>query len=122
MSARAAAPWGRQLRRGWDRLSIYLPVVLMGLLALGSYWLLRATPEPELPVAERPPQQFLHMSAPCEVQGFRRGMRRRNKREQASCHAGRAGIPMAVPRIRHILRRVPEQECPYGEHNVQLRG
>jgi len=56
MSARAAAPWGRQLRRGWDRLSIYLPVVLMGLLALGSYWLLRATPEPELPVAERPPQ------------------------------------------------------------------
>ena len=46
----------RQLRRGWDRLSIYLPVVLMGLLALGSYWLLRATPEPVLPVAERPPQ------------------------------------------------------------------
>ncbi|MDP3521376.1 MAG: LPS export ABC transporter periplasmic protein LptC [Hydrogenophaga sp.] len=56
MSAAAAAPWGRQLRRGWDRLSIYLPVLLMGLLALGSYWLLRATPEPELPVAERPPQ------------------------------------------------------------------
>lgn len=56
MSATAAAPWGRHLRRGWDRLSIYLPVLLMGLLALGSYWLLRATPEPELPVAERPPQ------------------------------------------------------------------
>ncbi len=56
MSAAAAAPWGRRLRRGWDRLSIYLPVLLMGLLALGSYWLLRATPEPELPVAERAPQ------------------------------------------------------------------
>jgi lipopolysaccharide export system protein LptC len=56
MSAFTAVPWGRQLRRGWDRLSIYLPVVLMGLLALGSYWLLRATPEPVLPVAERPPQ------------------------------------------------------------------
>lgn len=56
MSASTAVPWGRQLRRGWDRLSIYLPVVLMGLLALGSYWLLRATPEPVLPVAERPPQ------------------------------------------------------------------
>ncbi|MDM7951577.1 LPS export ABC transporter periplasmic protein LptC [Hydrogenophaga sp.] len=27
-----------------DRLSIYLPVLLMGLLALASYWLLRATP------------------------------------------------------------------------------
>lgn len=56
MSAFTAVPWGRQLRRGWDRLSIYLPVVLMGLLALGSYWLLRATPEPVLPAAERPPQ------------------------------------------------------------------
>ena len=56
MSGASTAPWGRRLRWGWDRLSIYLPVVLMGLLALGSYWLLRATPEPELPVAERPPQ------------------------------------------------------------------
>lgn len=56
MSTPTAAPWGRQLRRGWDLMSIYLPVVLMGLLALGSYWLLRATPEPVLPVAERPPQ------------------------------------------------------------------
>jgi lipopolysaccharide export system protein LptC len=27
-----------------DRLSIYLPVILMGVLAMGSYWLLRATP------------------------------------------------------------------------------
>ena len=42
------------LWRLWDRLSIYLPVLLMMLLALASYWLLRATPEPERPVAERP--------------------------------------------------------------------
>lgn len=42
------------LWRLWDRLSIYLPVLLMMLLALASYWLLRATPEPEQPVAERP--------------------------------------------------------------------
>lgn len=56
MSAAAAAPWGQRLRRGWDRLSIYLPVVLMGLLALGSYWLLRATPETAMPLSERPPQ------------------------------------------------------------------
>jgi len=28
----------------WDQVSIYLPVLLMGLLALASYWLLRATP------------------------------------------------------------------------------
>ncbi len=56
MSAAAAAPWGHRLRRGWDRLSIYLPVVLMGLLALGSYWLLRVTPETAMPLSERPPQ------------------------------------------------------------------
>ena len=31
----------------WDQVSIYLPVLLMGLLALASYWLLRATPAPE---------------------------------------------------------------------------
>ncbi len=34
----------RQLHRLWDRVSIYLPVILMGLLALGSWWLVRSTP------------------------------------------------------------------------------
>lgn len=28
----------------WERLSLYLPVILMGLLALGTYWLVRSTP------------------------------------------------------------------------------
>jgi lipopolysaccharide export system protein LptC len=42
------------LSRLWDRVSIYLPVLLMMLLALATYWLLRATPEPELPAEERP--------------------------------------------------------------------
>jgi lipopolysaccharide export system protein LptC len=39
----------RYVRLVWDRLSMYLPVMLMGLLALGTYWLLRSTPlvEPE---------------------------------------------------------------------------
>lgn len=39
----------RYVRLAWDRLSMYLPVMLMGLLALGTYWLLRSTPlvEPE---------------------------------------------------------------------------
>ena len=40
--------------RVWDQVSIYLPVLLMGLMALGSYWLLRATPEAALPTVERP--------------------------------------------------------------------
>lgn len=30
--------------RLWDRLSIYLPIILMGLLAMGTYWLVRNTP------------------------------------------------------------------------------
>ncbi|MDM7943353.1 MAG: LPS export ABC transporter periplasmic protein LptC [Hydrogenophaga sp.] len=37
-----------------DRISIYLPVLLMGVLALASYWLLRATPGPEAPEPTRP--------------------------------------------------------------------
>jgi lipopolysaccharide export system protein LptC len=32
------------LQSAWNRLSIYLPVLLMGVLALGSYWLVRNTP------------------------------------------------------------------------------
>jgi len=44
------------LRRLMDSVSVYLPLLLMGLLALGSYWLLRATPEPPMPVPERAPQ------------------------------------------------------------------
>lgn len=33
-----------QLRRAWERVSIYLPVLLMGVFALGTYWLVRSTP------------------------------------------------------------------------------
>ena len=37
-------PTGRLLAGAWDRMAIYLPVLLMGLLALGTYWLARSTP------------------------------------------------------------------------------
>lgn len=51
----AQVPRARRRKRKWlDGLSIYLPVLLMGLLALASYWLLRATPVAEVPEAERP--------------------------------------------------------------------
>lgn len=43
-----------QLRHGWDRAAVYLPVLTMGLLALGSYWVVRSTPEPQEPMPERP--------------------------------------------------------------------
>lgn len=36
-------PWNRALQM-WDSISIYLPVLLMGALALGTYWLVRNSP------------------------------------------------------------------------------
>jgi lipopolysaccharide export system protein LptC len=35
---------GKLIRSGWERITVYLPVILMGLLALGTYWLARNTP------------------------------------------------------------------------------
>ena len=43
----------RILLQGWDRLSLYLPIVLMGLLSLGTYWLVQSTPVPGLPAPEQ---------------------------------------------------------------------
>ena len=58
MSAVLPAPasrHGRALVRGaWDQVSIYLPIILMGLIALGTYWLARNTPVFSLPEAARP--------------------------------------------------------------------
>lgn len=36
-------PW-RSALRAWDRISIYLPILLMGALALSTYWLVRNSP------------------------------------------------------------------------------
>ncbi len=43
----------RALRGTWERLSIYLPIVMMGVLALGTYWLARNTPIFSSPEAEK---------------------------------------------------------------------
>ena len=43
MSGAAAAAW-LWVRNAWDRVAIYLPVILMGVLALGTYWMVRNTP------------------------------------------------------------------------------
>ena len=45
----------RAFRRGWDRVSMYLPLILMGVLALGTYWLVRSTPVFSPPEAPRAP-------------------------------------------------------------------
>lgn len=47
--------WMR-LRRVWDRLAVYLPLLLMGLMAMTTYWLVRNTPvmgDAELEAAPR---------------------------------------------------------------------
>lgn len=53
------------VRGGWDRMSVYLPIILMGVIALGTYWLARNTPT--LGVAE-PPRPLTH-----EPDSFMRG-------------------------------------------------
>lgn len=35
---------GRLLQRGWEAVAIYLPVLLMGILALATYWMVQRTP------------------------------------------------------------------------------
>ncbi len=40
-------------QRGWDAATVYLPVVLMGLLALGTWWLVRNAPMPQMPQMPR---------------------------------------------------------------------
>lgn len=38
----------------WDRVSIYVPIAMMGLMALGTYWLVENSPKAEKPVVQRP--------------------------------------------------------------------
>ena len=38
------------LRQTWERLTLYLPVLLMGGLAMATYWLVRTTPSPDAPI------------------------------------------------------------------------
>lgn len=42
------------LLRLWDRMAMYMPLLLMGALALGTYWLVRTTPGLSPPEAVRP--------------------------------------------------------------------
>ena len=47
----------RGFGRAWDRLTVYLPVLLMGVLALGTYWLARTTPTFNGTAAARRPEK-----------------------------------------------------------------
>lgn len=47
----------RAVVRLWERMSLYLPLLLMAVLALGTYWLVRNTP---LPLAAEPAREARH--------------------------------------------------------------
>ena len=56
MSTAAPVSLVLRVRRVWDRLAVYLPLLLMGVMAMTTYWLVRNTPtmsEPELEAAPR---------------------------------------------------------------------
>ncbi len=56
MNAAAVVSWWTRVRRLWDRLAVYLPLLLMGLMAMTTYWLVHNTPvagEAELEAAPR---------------------------------------------------------------------
>ena len=36
--------WWMRVRRAWDRMAVYLPLFLMSIMAMGTYWLVRNTP------------------------------------------------------------------------------
>lgn len=55
-TAAAHIGWWLRARRGWDRVAVYLPIVLMGVMAMTTYWLVRNTPatgDTELEAAPR---------------------------------------------------------------------
>lgn len=59
------------LRNAWDRLSIYLPVLLMGLLALGTWWLVRSAPQSqELRPASAPRHEPDYVMQGFSIQSF----------------------------------------------------
>jgi lipopolysaccharide export system protein LptC len=41
------------VRRAWESVSVYLPIILMGIMAMGTYWLARNTPMLGLPEPQR---------------------------------------------------------------------
>jgi lipopolysaccharide export system protein LptC len=59
MSAKSGVIAGRggwvTVRSGWERVSVYVPIVLMGFIALGTYWLARNTPSFGTAEPARPP-------------------------------------------------------------------
>ncbi|MDR3371985.1 LPS export ABC transporter periplasmic protein LptC [Rhodoferax sp.] len=56
-----------RLRWAWERLTLYLPVLLMGVLAMATYWLVRSTPitgsPAAVPAVHHQPDYFMRQFA-----------------------------------------------------------
>jgi lipopolysaccharide export system protein LptC len=72
----------RGFGRAWDRITIYLPVILMGVLALGTYWLARSTPS----FAPAAPERALNHEADYFLRGFSVKSFDRNGRLKSEIH------------------------------------
>ena len=44
MNLTAVRAWWMRVRRVWDLMAVYLPLFLMSIMAMGTYWLVRITP------------------------------------------------------------------------------
>ena len=95
----------RRKRQLLDRMSIYLPVLLMGLLALASYWLLRATPAPQAKEPERPvstePDYFMRRFSVKAFDG-KGTLKTEVKGEEARHFPGTDTVEIDNARIRHM--------------------
>jgi lipopolysaccharide export system protein LptC len=105
--APAPSPW-LLLRRRLESLMVYAPMVLMALLALASYWLLRATPEAAAPaparVVRHDPTDVMRQFA---VRTFDEGggLRTEVFGEEARHYPDDGSMEIDSPRIRHTDER-----------------
>lgn len=91
--------------RWWDRLSLYLPMVLMGLLALLSYWVLESVPPPEPPSPPLPvvhePDYIMHRFSVSTFDAQGR-LKQEVRGEQARHYPDNGSIEIDLPHLRSI--------------------
>jgi lipopolysaccharide export system protein LptC len=101
-------PSGRMFRAGWERMSVYLPVILMGIIALGTYWLARNTPtlgiEQAKVAATHDPDQFMRRFS---VKSFDANGRLKTELhgEEARHYPDTDTLEIDLPRMRSISER-----------------
>ena len=90
--------------RLWDRLTIYLPLLVTGLLALVTYWLVSSAPPAPLPVPER--------AAKHEVDYFMRRATVKTFDEKGRLKSEILGLKRGTTRIPKRLKLTSSQCAP----------